>query len=129
MFKYTLAFKSTSRPRATFSAETMAALLAARPEAASLTLARWSRQYKALTGKTVFVHPDQEAQLLNRFGANEQGHWTSRYSQVGDAVQTHLRNCFSEGFLADSSIAIDDALAIADEFFAMLDKRVGSGRG
>ena len=123
MLEDTLRNKSRE-PIVTFKPKVMTALLAARPESSSLTLAKLKRDYQALSGKVLRIDHVQQAQLLTRYGASSLGQWTSEFLAL-PATLYYVKQFFTDGFLSRTmSTGVLTDLAIAEAFFEMLGHHV-----
>lgn len=123
MTEFTIRNKSTN-PILTLRPTVLSALLQARPEASSLVLAKYSKDYKQLTGKAVHVDHEQQQQLLRHYGADSSGQWKSRFA-TNPAPWFYVEKCFVDGFLngAISSSLLGD-LAIVEAFFDLLERQM-----
>ena len=121
MKTHTIRNKSTTTPIVTLSPEFLEVLLKARPESASYTLGHFKKSYLALTGNSVVVDHDQQQQLLQRFGADEQGMWKSQYSDQGYSIYA-ITQAFQDGLLKRSFVVgMDEVLQLCEDFYAMVD--------
>lgn len=108
-------------PIYTIKPAVMKAFLAARPESWSLVLAKYKKDYKILTGKTISLDHEQTGQLMAAAGADERGMWTSKYSKL-PAEKYLVMRAFQDGFLmGKTSEGLLKDLAIAETFFSLLD--------
>lgn len=117
--EFTIRQKSTA-PIATLKPAVLAQLLNARPEASSLVLTKWKKDYLQLTGKRLSLDWSQKQAILNRYGASESGQWTSLYSQL-PAPWYQIQRHFVDGFLQSSlSQGLLKDLEVAQAFYDWL---------
>ena len=120
MSEFTIRNKST-RPIVTLRPQFLALMLEARPDSASLVLAKYCKDYKKLTGKEIHLDHDQNLQFLARFGADENGMWTGGYANLPNPWYA-VERAFVDGFLARGlSPHLQQELEIAEAFYGMLD--------
>ncbi|MCC5610737.1 hypothetical protein LC612_29330 [Nostoc sp. CHAB 5834] len=123
MIELTIRNKAKS-PVFTLRPPVLGALLNARPEASSLVLTKYSKDYKQLTGKSIHLYHEQQLQLLQRYGADSSGMWTSRFSK-NPAPWFFVERCFVDGFLKSAiSSSLLDNLAIVEAFFDLLERQM-----
>lgn len=120
---YTLRNKSSKNPIITFKKPLLDALLKARPESASLAIAKHLKDYKLLTSKDLHIDYEQKQALLAVAGADDNGMWPSKYSNLSGDLYFVVK-AFTDGLLNQSPIHCDisDALRRAELFFDMIDK-------
>lgn len=94
------------------------------PEAVTLALGSMVKQYQTLTGKKIVLDHEQQLALMKMCGADASGTWVSRYSRLKGRPFRLLRT-FESGFLSES-LALDEALELAQEFFVLLEKVYGA---
>ena len=120
MREHTIRNKAAN-PIVTLTPQMLEKMLAARPESVSLTLAKFVKDYKQITGKRISVDHVQQQILSKHAGADERGSWSSRYSEL-PYPQCHLQPIFADGFLSrTSSKGFSEDLVMAEAFFALLD--------
>lgn len=90
------------------------------PESLSLALGWFSAQYRDLTGKDVRLAHEQLSEFLAQVGANEQGLWTSRFVTKPAPVYRAIR-LFEDGFLRSRDMDLEQALNIAQTFYAAIE--------
>lgn len=123
MQEFTLRNKTTN-PILKLTPAMLKKVLAARPESCQLMLAKYRRDYKSLTGKTVGVDHDQHMILLQRVNADSNGMWPSRYFQLPNPYY-HVMTIFQDGFLnRATSESLSKDLELAEAFYAMLDEHL-----
>jgi hypothetical protein len=121
MKTHTVSNKKTATPMVTLTPEFFDLLLKARPESASYTLNHFKKSYLTLTGNPILVNPDQQQQLLERFGADEQGIWKSQYSDKGYSIYA-ITQAFQDGLLKRSfAVDMDEVLRLCEDFYSMVD--------
>ncbi len=121
MVEHTIRNKTTN-PIVTLRPKTLQAMLAARPESSSLTLARFTALYRSLTNKSITLDYDQQQLLLERYDADSQGMWVSRFSKLPyDLLK--VVGLFKDGFFRDPNMEgfLHD-LTVAEVFYDMLEK-------
>jgi S1-C subfamily serine protease len=120
MREFTLRNKAT-RPILTLTPAMLQKLLEARPESAQLTLEKYRRDYKTLTGKVVGVDYDQQQALLKRAGSGEHGMWASPYLKLPSPIY-RIMSVFQDGYLNRTpSASMCEDLEMAEAFYSLLD--------
>ena len=128
MVEHTIRNKATN-PIVTLRPKTLEAMLAARPESSSLALARFTALYKSLTNKSISLDYDQQQLFLQRYGADSQGAWVSRFSRLPYEL-LKVMGLFKDGFFRDPNMGgfLQD-LAVAELFFDMLENHASLAGG
>lgn len=115
---HTVRAKSSPHPIFTLSPKFFALILEAEPEASSLALAWFTKAYSNLTGKTPSLDHEQEAKLLERYGARADGSWTPRTLPYSLYLIDVL---FRDGLLSRTSgMSFEQALDTCTTFYTML---------
>lgn len=122
MKTHTIRNKASATPILTLSPAFWAhAKATAFPESVSLMLGWLRKEYKALTGKSLVLTHEQDQDFRQWVGADERGMWTSRFSNKPPKVYQIIR-MFETGFLSNSSMSLEEALELAQEFYATIEK-------
>lgn len=122
--EFTIRNKSKN-PILTLKPAVLQLMLDAEPDVSNLVLARYCRTYKALTGKAISLDHEQTLALLQRYGADKSGMWTSAYAQLPLPWFLVIRN-FCDGFLANSATGFKEDLEIAAAFYELLKDKVAT---
>lgn len=97
----------------------MELLLKSKPEVNALVLSNLRENYKRITGKNPAFDSDQFPTLAEHPSSGT-GTWKSQYSSI-EFNAWKVIDIFTDGFL-QKNFAPDEALNIATEFYAMLDR-------
>lgn len=120
MKTHTIRGKATPRPVVTFTPKFFERMLASQPEAVTLMLHWFCREYKTLTGKTLVLDYEQQLALEARCGADVDGAWHSALDHL--PAQAHALNAvFVRGIERSASLGgLEEVLALSEAFYAML---------
>lgn len=113
-----------NNPIVTLSPEFMQKMLAAYPEAVSLVLAKFRKDYAGLTGQKVSLDHEQYVIFMQQWSADDNGQWISKFSSL-PPLAFHAKNIFIHGFMRQEPMRLDEGLEIANKFFLMLDEKSG----
>ncbi len=120
MNTHTIRNKASATPIISLTPTFLEVILASRSESVALTLSYLFERYKELTGKKARLDHLQEVRLLAHANAREDGTWTSRYSCLTGTPYKVLY-AFQQGLQKMPSMSVEEVLAIAQEFYAMVD--------
>lgn len=113
-----------NNPIVTLTSGFMHEMLDAYPEAVSLVLAKFRKDYSGLTGKQVSLDHAQHSLFMQMWGADDNGRWVSKFSSL-PPFAFHAKEIFTSGFMMQENMRMDDGLEIANKFFLMLDEKSG----
>jgi hypothetical protein len=125
MIEFTIRNKRSETSILTLSKELMAQALKARPESVAIMLDMQIRAYKELTGKRLRIDHLQEEELAKHANA-EPGPmgtwvWKSKYNNL-PANMFYIMTAFTNGLSSIGRKQMTETLAIAEQFYDMVDK-------
>ncbi len=121
MKTHTLRNKSSLTPILKFTPSFFKRMVSCYPEAICLTLHWFKMAYKRETGKSVHLDYEQSQAINALAGADERGVWHSKFSTLPPPAY-QLQSVFTKGIEATPGGDLESVLALAQEFFSVLDK-------
>lgn len=122
MKTHTIRGKLSKTPIMKLTPKFLDMMLASYPEAASIALEWFVVSYRRVSGKGVHFDHDQKTLLLQKYGADSTGVWTSKFSKL-DAIPYGIVREFETGLKYSISYDFETVLHIANEFYSMIDSR------
>jgi len=122
MKTHTIRGKFSQTPIMKLTPKFLDMMLDSYPEAASITLEWFTTSYRRVSGKVIHFDYDQRTILLQKYGADSNGKWVSKFSKL-DSIPYGVVREFEAGLKHSISYDFETVLQIANEFYSMMDSR------